>query len=132
MTYVIRHISLTIERPSAEVYEFAGNPANLPLWAAGLGLGIERDGERWKVRTPDGFVRLRFAERNAWGVMDHTVELPNGSEVYVPFRVTANGTGSEVTLTLLRQPEMDDAAFDRDAELMRLDLLKLKEVVERR
>jgi hypothetical protein len=132
MTHHFRHISVTIDRPLAEVYAFAGDPANLPRWAAGLGLGIEREGAKWKVRTPDGFVLLRFAARNEWGVMDHTVELPDGGEVYVPFRAVANGTGTEVTLGLLRQPEMDDAVFERDAGLMRDDLLRLKMFLENR
>ena len=131
MTVAFRHVSIAIERSPADVYAFAGNPANLPVWAAGLGLGIEPEGAKWKVRTPDGSVLLRFAPRNEWGVMDHTVELPDGSEVYVPFRVVANGTGSEVTLGLLRQPGMDDATFDRDAGLMLQDLLKLKELLEK-
>ncbi len=130
MTAPFRHVSIAIERSAADVYAFAGNPSNLPKWAAGLGLGIEPDGSKWRVRTPDGFVMLQFAARNDWGVMDHTVELPDGSEVYVPFRVVANGTGSEVTLGLLRQAGMDDAMFDRDAGLMLQDLRKLKELLE--
>ena len=42
-----------------------------------------------------------------------------------------NGTGSEVMLGLFRQPEMDDAEFARDAELMQKDLLTLKAFLER-
>jgi len=64
--------------------------------------------------------------------MDHTVELPDGSEVYVPFRALANGAGTEVTLGLFRQPGMDDAAFERDAGLMRDDLVRLKALLESR
>jgi hypothetical protein len=131
MILPIRYVSIAIERKPAEVYAFAGNPTNLPLWAAGLGLGIERDGEHWKILTPDGAVRLRFAALNDWGVMDHVVELSN-SEISVPFRVVANGSGSEVTLGLFRQPEMDDETYDRDAALMLADLRQLKSVLEGR
>jgi hypothetical protein len=37
-------------------------------------------------------------------VLDHTVVLPDGTEVYVPMRVVPNGGGSEVMLVLFRQP----------------------------
>jgi len=46
-------------------------------------------------------------------------------------RVMPNGEGSEVMLVLFRQPEMDDAAFARDAELMQNDLRALKALLER-
>ena len=46
-------------------------------------------------------------------------------------RVMPNGTGSEVTLVLFRQPEMDDNAFARDAGLMQNDLSTLKALLER-
>jgi hypothetical protein len=45
-------------------------------------------------------------------------------------RVMPNGEGSEVMLVLFRQPEMDDAAFARDAGLMQNDRLALKVLLE--
>ena len=33
MTFMANHISVSIERRAAEVYEFASNPENLPHWA---------------------------------------------------------------------------------------------------
>ena len=64
-------------------------------------------------------------------MLDHTVVLADGTEVYVPMRVMPNGQGSEVMLGLFRQPEMNDAEFDRDAGLMQKDLLTLKGLLER-
>jgi uncharacterized protein YndB with AHSA1/START domain len=32
----VQHISVSIARPPAEVYEFVSDPRNLPRWAAGL------------------------------------------------------------------------------------------------
>ena len=107
----LRYLSVSIEREPEEVYAFASNPANLPLWAAGLGHGIQRAGEHWEVRTQEGVVELRFTPRNDYGVLDHTVILPDGTEVYVPMRVMPNGKGSEVMLGLFRQPDMDDATL---------------------
>jgi hypothetical protein len=47
-------------------------------------------------------------------------------------RVIANGAGSEVTLTLFRQPDMSDAKFAEDAEWVARDLRRLKDVLEGR
>lgn len=126
----VRYLSVSIERDPREVYAFTSNPEHLPQWAAGLGLGVQRAGEHWEVKTQDGVVGLRFTPDNAYGVLDHTVVLPDGAEVYVPMRVMPNGKGSEVMLGLFRQPEMDDAAFARDAGLMQSDLLALKTLLE--
>ena len=96
-----------------------------------LGLGVKRAGEHWEVITEQGTVGLRFTSHNEYGVLDHTVVLADGTEVYVPMRVMPNGQGSEVMLGLFRQPEMNDAEFDRDAGLMQKDLLTLKGLLER-
>src|SRR6478672_2185917 len=104
----VRYLSVSIELEPQAVYAFASNPENLPKWAAGLGRGIKRAGEHWEVQTDPGAVGLRFTSQNQYGVLDHTVVLPNGTEVYVPMRVIPHGKGSEVMITLFRQPEMDD------------------------
>ena len=46
-----RHIAQWIERPAAEVYAYAADPANLPEWAPGLGTAVERVGGQWFVET---------------------------------------------------------------------------------
>lgn len=42
----------------------------------------------------------------------------------------ANRRGTEVIFTLFRQPDMDDAMFARDAELVNADLQALKHYLE--
>lgn len=127
----VRYLTVSIEREPEAVYEFTSHPENLPQWAAGLGRGVKRAGEHWEVQTEQGTVGLRFTPHNDYGVLDHTVVLRDGTEVYVPMRVIPNGQGSEVMLVLFRQPEMDDAAFSRDAGLMQNDLRALKTLLER-
>jgi hypothetical protein len=53
-----------------------------------------------------------------------------GVEVYVPLRVVANGDGSELTLTLFRQPQMSDDKFEADSEWVQRDLATLKRLLE--
>lgn len=45
-------------------------------------------------------------------------------------RVVPNGDGAEVMFTLLRQPGMDDTAFESDAAHIARDLETLKQLME--
>ncbi len=126
-----RHISIRIHKPAAEVYAFTRDPESFPKWAAGLAAGLTRDGDRWIAHGPGGDVTVRFSPPNDYGVLDHWVTLPDGTELYMPLRVVANGDGAEVGMTLYRPPTLyDDAAFDRDAAAVARDLAKLKALVE--
>ncbi|HJV43321.1 SRPBCC family protein [Caulobacter sp.] len=126
-----RHISIRIHKPAAEVYAFAKDPESFPKWAAGLAAGLTRDGDRWIAHGPGGDVKVRFSPENPYGVLDHWVTLADGTELFIPLRVVANGEGAEVGLTLYRPPSMyDDAAFDRDAAAVARDLAKLKALLE--
>ena len=126
----VRYLSVSIEREPDAVYAFTSNPENLPQWASGLGQGVKRAGEHWEVQTEQGTVGLRFTPHNEYGVLDHTVVLSDGTEVYVPMRVMPNGKSSEVMLGLFWQPQRDDAEFARDAGLVQNDLLALKTLLE--
>ena len=41
-------------------------------------------------------MKVRFAEKNTFGVLDNYVSPTPEIEVYVPMRVLPNGSGSEV------------------------------------
>jgi hypothetical protein len=125
-----RLLSITIDASLERVYAFTADPLNLPKWAAGLGLSISKIDGRWMVETPNGVVTVDFAPKNALGVVDHTVTLPDGTRVYLPIRVVANGSGSELVFTLFQTPQMSDAEFERDAGMVAADLRRLKKLLE--
>jgi hypothetical protein len=105
-------------------------PENLAKWASGLGRSLtNRDGE-WIAETPQGPVKVRFTERNSFGVLDHYVTAELGLEIYIPMRVISNATGSEVLFTLFRVPEMSDDKFTEDGEWVKRDLNVLKQLLE--
>ncbi|WP_413289214.1 SRPBCC family protein [Bdellovibrio sp. HCB337] len=132
MTYQAKHISVSIQRPSQEVYEFTSNPENLHMWAAGLSdAKVTKSDDTWVAESPMGIVRIKFADRNRFGVMDHDVTLPNGETNHNPFRVIKNSDGSEVMFTLYRLPRMSDEDFKNDANQIMADLAKLKSILER-
>jgi hypothetical protein len=125
-------VSVSIERPLSAVYDFTSVPENFPTWASGLGSSLERTSEgEWVAEMPEGRVTIRFSEFNRFGVLDHTVIPAPGVEIYVLLRVVANGdAGSEILLTLFRQPGMSDEKFAADAEWVLSDLQKLKALLE--
>jgi hypothetical protein len=129
-TLVSRTISVRIARPQHEVYAFASMPENFPRWASGLARSLKKANGEWIADTPAGPVKIRFTARNDFGILDHHVAVSGGGEIYVPMRVIANGTGSEVMFTLFRLPDMSDEAFGRDAEWVARDLNALKALLE--
>ncbi len=129
----VQHLSVSINRRPAEVYEFASDPRNLPRWAAGLARSVVRkEGDEWVAESPMGEVRIRFAEKNPYGVLDHDVRLESGVAVHNPMRVVPNGDGSEFTFTLIRRPGMSDEQFAQDKAAVEKDLRTLKELLERK
>ena len=79
-------------------------------------------------------MRVVFAPANGFGVVDHVVTPLEGGDpaADVPLRVVANGTGSEVMLTVFQQPGMSDAQYAADTALVQADLERLKNALEHR
>ncbi len=131
MTFLAKHIGVSINRPSSEVYEYDSNPVNLPKGAAGLGGSIRKVNEDWIAESPMGTVKVRFIEKNKFGILDHDVMLSSGENVYNPMRVFPNNDGSELVFTLYQWPGMSDQMFAEDTEIVRQDLERLKNVLEK-
>lgn len=128
----VLHLSIYIARPPDEVYAFASDPRNLPRWAAGLARSeVRRDGDAWVADAPFGRVRVRFAPRNPFGVMDHDVTPESGVTVHNPMRVIPHGEGSEFVFTLMRRRGMSDAELAEDKAAVEADLETVKELLER-
>ena len=123
----VHHISTSIARRPSDVYVFASDPRNLPRWASGLARAeVTPDGDAWVADAPFGRVRVKFAPRNSFGVMDHDVTLESGVTVHNPMRVVPNGEGSECVFTLIRQPGMSDEQLAKDKATVEKDLKTLK------
>jgi hypothetical protein len=131
MTFIAKHLSISIERSAAEVYEFASDPENLPQWAGGLSGSIKKIDDGWLAEGPMGTVKVNFAEPNKFGVLDHEVTLASGIKFYNPMRILPNNDGSEVIFTLYRQADMSDQQFAIDAESVQRDLNTLKSLIEK-
>src|SRR5262245_56755562 len=125
-----RTVSVFIKCPTSDVYGYVSDPRNLPNWAAGLCNSIRQEGEACIADGPMGEVKLRFAEGNLLGVLDHYVVLPNGDEWQNPLRVVPNESGAEVMFTLFQAAEMSDLQFVEDCATVENDLRTLKRILE--
>ncbi len=123
-------VSVAIARSPASVYAFVADPTNLPRWAAGFAHSVERAGDDWIVHTADGAMRLRFADRNPYGVLDHDVTAADGTTFHNPMRVVPNGAGSEVLFTLFRLDGTSAERFAEDRRLVEADLRTLQRILE--
>lgn len=128
--YETRNLSVSINRRAREVYDFASVPENFPQWATGLGKSLKKVNDAWIAETLQGPVKVRFTERNDFGVLDHYVIPEPGTEVYIPMRVIANGAGSELIFTLFRRPDMSDEKYAEDVAWVMRDLNTLKRLLE--
>jgi len=128
--YQSRNLSVQIRRNPRDVYNFTSVPENFPRWASGLGKSLKRKNGEWIAETPQGPIKVRFTERNEFGILDHYVIPESGVEIYIPMRVIPNGSGSELIFTLFRLSDVSDEKFAADAEWVMRDLAALKNLLE--
>jgi hypothetical protein len=126
-----RHVSISIGHSPDSVYDFVSNPQNLPSWAGGLSGSIKNINGEWIAESPMGKVKIKFADKNKFGVLDHDVTLPSGETFSNPMRVVSNGNGSELIFTLYQRSGMSDKDFKTDEEQIRKDLEKLRTLIEK-
>ncbi len=129
MTYPIKHISVSINKPATDVYQFASNPENFPKWVAFVKT-ITRQGDYWIAESSLGNIRIKFPPQNDFRVIDHDVTLSNGDVITNPMRVIPNNKGCEFVFTLFRRPGVTEDDFNKDIKSVTKDLQKLKEIME--
>src|SRR3954468_18678120 len=130
-THRAKTLTISIDRPVAEVYAFAAKVENLPRWATSFVRSVRKTPQGWIADTSEGAMGFEFAASNALGVLDQMVRPAPGIEILVPIRVVPNGDGAEVLFTLIQFPGMADEKFSRDLEMVQRDLKTLKTVLER-
>lgn len=126
-------ISVSIDCPLEEVYDFLLEPLNIPTWGSNLGTTIQHaGGSDWVTETPEGPLTFRVPTRNAFGVLDHAAFRPGETPSITPMRVFANGEGCELTYTMYQRAGTSDASFASEIEWVRADFLALKSLLESR
>ncbi|NRF65586.1 SRPBCC family protein [Aquincola sp. S2] len=128
-------VQTTIARPWREVCDFLGQAPNFARWASWIGPTLQRrHGGDWVARRADGAeAKVRFTERNAFGIADHCVLESAERASFVALRALPHGDDEarcEVLLTLFAEPPAPDGLAVRAAAAVR-DLAQLKALIER-
>ena len=131
MTLATRIVSQPVAAPAADVYDYACRMENMPHWAAGLVTNVGQADGQWFTDTPGGRIRISMAPRNAFGVLDHDVTMPDGLTTHNAMRVTPVRDASLLSFVVLRPPEASDADFERDCALVQQDLATLGELARK-
>jgi len=127
-----RTVQVTIGRPWREVCEFLAQPRNYARWASWLGSSLRQQRGDWIARRPDGRrAKVRFTERNAFGVADHCVLEAEDRATFVALRVVSHDAGSEVIATVFREPGWSEQQLALRADTAQHDLGRLKTLIER-
>jgi hypothetical protein len=130
MTHKTKHISISINKPAAEVYQFTSNPENFPKWVAFI-KSVSKQGDVWVGKSDLGDIKIKWSPLNDFGILDHYVTTSNGQTVYNPMRVISNNEGSEFIFTLFWMPGRSEKEFNEDAQAVTADLQKLKALMEK-
>ncbi|MFD1602618.1 hypothetical protein ACFSJW_20215 [Flavobacterium artemisiae] len=130
MTFQTTTISISINNSREKVYQFASNPENFPKWLAFVKSVSKKSDAIWTAESDLGKIEIELTPKNEFGIIDHTVTLPDGAKVHNPLRVIENGKGSEVTFTLFKLPAKTDEEFNADSDLVKEDLQTLKNLLE--
>ncbi|TGL93086.1 SRPBCC family protein [Leptospira barantonii] len=126
-----KHISVSVRVACKTAYRFLSEPTNFPEWASGLCKSI-RPGSKgeWIIEAPQGTLKAIFTPENEYGILDHTVILPNGTKIANPLRILHNGEGSEIIFSLFKVADMTSEKFEEDAAWVKKDLGELKILLE--
>lgn len=123
-------LSVAIPRNWVDLYETIWKPEFFSKWASGLSqTPLEPDGNCWRGTGPMGAVKVRFTEHNPFCIMDHYVNTGLSKEVFVPMRIVANGAGSQLLITLFRQPLLSDERYAQELERVKNDLQTLRNLL---
>lgn len=131
MTFQTTNISISIDNSKERVYQFASNPENFPKWLAFVKSVSKKSNTLWNAESDLGNIEIELTPVNEFGIIDHKVKLPDGTQVYNPLRVIENGKGSEVIFTLYKMPDKTEEEFNADANLVKADLKVLKDILEK-
>jgi hypothetical protein len=123
-------VHVSILAPWRDVIAFLVDVHDWTTWAPWIRSVSRSSARDWTLSTDSGPMKVRFAEQNTLGVLDHEVTLASGVTVLNSMRVLANGSGSELVMVVFQSPEASTEQFERDVQAVRDDLARIKKVAE--
>jgi hypothetical protein len=108
-----------INRPRDEVFAYLANFENLPAWAPEFAREVKVDNGEQKVVTPNGEIYMKIEADADLGVIDFYGGPTKEQMANFPVRVLTAPDGSTAAiLTIFQLPDVDDARFARQIEVL--------------
>jgi hypothetical protein len=122
--------SISIDRDARAVYRFISDPQNLPKWASAFSRSVLPNGADWVMQTRKGSRMVLFHPAKSSDVRSHQVYSTPVIEHYIPVRVLASSSGSDVLLVLFHRPDITGEASQGEIFSATDALIKLKRQLE--
>lgn len=123
-------LSISINRSFEEAFRFISNPENIPLYS-GFVKKIVKQGDVWMGETSEGTLPHRIVVNEQFGIFDIAVTEPSGFELQICSRLIANGKGCEYVTAIYQPPMIDDKVYQEWIGKVQLELLRMKQLIER-
>ncbi|MER7455820.1 SRPBCC family protein [Micromonospora sp. NPDC126480] len=122
--------SVSISAPVDFVWATLANVAGWPRFSP-FALEVRpMSADTFVVASPTGDVQLTSHFHEELRLLDHTVTLADGTEVFIPYRVAPNHRGSELIMTNVKSPADSAAEYEKQLGWMRTELENAKTYVE--
>lgn len=125
--------SIEIEVPADRAHRYIADPRNLPAWTHAFS---KADDTSAVMRTPDGEVQIQLRTRSdtETGIVDWTMEFPDGSQGSAYSRVVPVGSDRcAYSFVLLAPPvplEMLEGALSAQVQILAKELMSLRRIIE--
>jgi hypothetical protein len=124
--------SVSVNAPPAFVWATLANVEDWPRFSPFALRVNQLSPTRYEVTSPQGPVILTSNFVEDLGLLDHTVTLRDGTDVFIPYRVTPNHRGSELIMTNVKSPGDSMAEYEEQLAWMRTELDQARQHVEER
>jgi len=124
--------SVSIAAPPAFVWTILSDVREWPRFSPFALAVRQTSATTYTVTSPQGEVALSSDFDGKLGLLDHTVGLPDGTRVFIPYRVVPNHRGSELIMTNVKSPGDSTGDYEEQLAWMRTELEQAKGYVEQR
>ena len=122
--------SISIDRNARAVYRFISDPRNLPKWACPFYRSVLPNGADWVMQTRKGSRMVLFHPAHSTDLRSHHVHSTPVINHYVPIRVLASSSGSDVLVVLFHPPGSTVKASEAEISSAADALITLKRALE--
>jgi hypothetical protein len=115
---------------SQKVFKFLSNPFNWPQFAVINLVSVDKEQDGWYFTvSKNGPGQIKMLTNEAHGILDHIWKDPQATwKVFM--RVVPNGSGSTLTTTFFKPPQINEADFQKGMRDMDIEFAKLQAILE--